>query len=108
MLNKHESFFEKVIFYGDHEAISQVCNIIEFDEVYDDIEELNEKKFPSYFYTLSKVIACQKTKVPFVHIENDFYIWNIPQNSKIFSESIIVEDMQQTPYDFIEEVGKTD
>jgi len=99
-------FFEKVIFYGDHEAISQVCNIIEFDEVYDDIEELNEKKFPSYFYTLSKVIACQKTKVPFVHIENDFYIWNIPQNSKIFSESIIVEDMQQTPYDFIEEVER--
>jgi len=105
-VDQSRKFFDKVIFYGDHEAISQVCNIIRFDEVYDDVEELNEKQFPSYFYTLSKVVACQKTKVPFVHIENDFYLWDIPHNSKMMTASLVVEDMHKTPAEYVEEVER--
>ena len=46
-----------------------------FDEVHDDVEQLNEKNIPSYFYTLPKVIACEKMREPFVLLENDFYLW---------------------------------
>ena len=105
-IEQSRKFFKKIIFYGDHEAISQICNICKFDKVYDDIEILNEKKYPSYFYTLSKVIACQKTKEPFVHIENDFYLWDVPSKSKFFSSELIVEDMHSIPNEYQEEVDR--
>ena len=56
-VEQSRKFFDKIVFYGDHEAISQVCNLIQFDEVFDDVEILNEKKIPSYFYTMPKIVA---------------------------------------------------
>ena len=40
-VNQARKFFDKIVFYGDHEAISQVCNSVDFDEVHDDVEQLN-------------------------------------------------------------------
>lgn len=99
-------FFDKIVFYGDHEAISQVCSVIKFDEVHDDIEELNTKKIPSYFYSLPKVIVCEKMKEPFVLIENDFYLWNIPKTSNFFEAPLIVEDFHETPIEFYNEIDR--
>ena len=42
-VEQSRKFFDKIIFYGDHEAISQICKVIQFDEIYDDLEELNQK-----------------------------------------------------------------
>ena len=38
-VEQSRKFFDKIIFYGDHEAIAQICNVVKFDEVYDDVEE---------------------------------------------------------------------
>lgn len=99
-------FFDKIVFYGDHEAIAQICNIVKFDEVYDDVEELNEKNIPSYFYSLPKVVACEKMKEPFVLLENDFYLWEIPETSNFFNSSVIVEDFHDTPVEYHNEIDK--
>ena len=99
-------FFDKIVFYGDHEAIAQICNIVKFDEVYDDVEELNEKNIPSYFYSLPKVVACEKMKEPFVLIENDFYLWDIPTSSNFFEAPLIVEDFHETPIEFYDEIDR--
>ena len=53
-IEQSRKFFKKIIFYGDHEAISQICNICKFDKVYDDIEILNEKNIHRIF------TLCQK------------------------------------------------
>ena len=103
-VEQSRKFFDKIVFYGDHEAISQVCNIIEFDEIYDDVEQLNEKKIPSYFYTLPKVIACAKMKEPFVLLENDFYLWEVPDESPLYKSELIVEDLKDTPDVFFKEI----
>ena len=98
-------FFDKIVFYGDHEAISQICKIVKFDEVYDDVEKLNEKKLPSYFYTLPKVVACEKMKEPFVLFENDFYLWDVPDDSSFYKSEVIVEDFKKTPDAFHAEIN---
>ena len=49
-VEQSRKFFDKIIFYGDHEAIAQICNVIKFDEVYDDIESLNEKNIPLFLF----------------------------------------------------------
>jgi hypothetical protein len=105
-VEQSRKFFDKIVFYGDHEALAQICNIIRFDEVYDDVEELNEKQIPSYFYTMSKVIACEKMKEPFVHLENDFYLWEIPETSKLREAPLIVEDMHETPQEYLDEIDR--
>ena len=43
-VEQSRKFFDKIVFYGDHEAIAQICNVVKFDEVYDEVEELNEKQ----------------------------------------------------------------
>ncbi len=103
-VEQSRKFFDKIVFYGDHEAISQICKIIEFDEIHDDLEQLNEKNIPSYFYSLAKVIACEKMKEPFVLIENDFFLWDIPSDSSILNAEIIVEDLKETPQEFFDEI----
>ena len=105
-VEQSRKFFDKIVFYGDHEALAQICNIIKFDEVYDDVEELNEKHIPSYFYTMSKVIACEKMKEPFVHLENDFYLWDIPKTSNLHEAPLIVEDMHETPQEYLDEIDR--
>jgi len=103
-VEQSRKFFDKIVFYGDHEAISQVCNVIEFDEIRDDVEQLNEKEIPSYFYTLPKVIACEKMREPFVLLENDFYLWDIPIDSTFYKSELIVEDFKETPDAFFNEI----
>jgi hypothetical protein len=103
-VEQSRKFFDKIVFYGDHEAISQVCNVIEFDEIRDDVEQLNEKEIPSYFYTLPKVIACEKMREPFVLLENDFYLWDIPIDSTFYKSELIVEDFRETPDAFFNEI----
>jgi hypothetical protein len=105
-VEQSRKFFDKIVFYGDHEAISQVCNIIQFDEVYDDVEILNEKKIPSYFYTMPKIVACEKMKEPFVLLENDFYLWEIPEDSNFYESELIVEDFKSTPDVFYDEINR--
>ena len=105
-VEQSRKYFDKIVFYGDHEAIAQICNIVKFDEVYDDVEELNEKNIPSYFYSLAKVIACEKMKEPFVLIENDFYLWDIPTSSNFFEAPLIVEDFHETPIEFYDEIDR--
>ena len=103
-VNQARKFFDKIVFYGDHEAISQVCNSVEFDEVYDDVEQLNQKNIPHYFYTLPKVIACEKMREPFVLLENDFYLWDIPDDSVLLNAELVVEDFVDTPSVFFTEI----
>ncbi|RPG63788.1 MAG: glycosyltransferase family 2 protein [Flavobacteriaceae bacterium TMED42] len=105
-VEQSRKFFDKIVFYGDHEAIAQICNVVKFDEVYDDVEELNEKNIPSYFYSLPKVVACEKMKEPFVLIENDFYLWDIPKSSNFFEAPLIVEDFHETPIEFYDEIDR--
>ena len=105
-VEQSRKFFDKIVFYGDHEAISQVCNIIQFDDVYDDVEVLNEKKIPSYFYTMPKIVACEKMKEPFVLLENDFYLWEIPDDSNFYESELIVEDFKSTPDVFYDEINR--
>jgi len=105
-VEQSRKFFDKIIFYGDHEAISQICNVIEFDEIYDDIEILNEKKIPSYFYSIPKAIVCEKMNEPFILLENDFYLWEILTESKILESELIVEDFVETPKSFIKEINE--
>ena len=95
-VEQSRKFFDKIIFYGDHEAISQICKVIQFDEIYDDLEELNQKNVPDYFYSIPKAFVCERMKEPFVLLENDFYLWDIPE-SKILNAELIVEDMHITP-----------
>ena len=89
-VEQSRKFFDKIIFYGDHEAISQICNIIEFDEVYDDIEQLNTKNIPDYFYSLPKAVVCEKMKEPFVLLENDFYLWGIHKESNFLNSELLM------------------
>jgi len=103
-VNQSRKFFDKIVFYGDHEAISQVCNTVQFDEIYDDVEQLNDKNIPSYFYTLPKAIACEKMNEPFVLLENDFYLWDIPDTSFFKNSEIIVEDFVECPKAFFREI----
>ena len=81
-----------------------MCNFVEFDEVYDDVEQLNEKNIPSYFYTLPKVVACEKMREPFVLLENDFYLWDIPDDSVFMDAELIIEDFVDTPSSFFTEI----
>jgi hypothetical protein len=104
-VEQSRKFFDKIVFYGDHEAISQVCNVIEFDEIHDDVEQLNEKNIPSYFYSMPKVIVCEKMREPFVLLENDFYLWDIPSESNFLNSELIVEDFQKTPEVFFKEIN---
>ena len=103
-VNQARKFFDKIVFYGDHEAISQVCNSVNFDEVHDDVEQLNQKNIPNYFYVLPKVIACEKMREPFVLLENDFYLWEIPDDSVFKNAELIVEDFVDTPSVFFSEI----
>ena len=105
-VEQSRKFFNKIIFYGDHEAIAQICNVVKFDEVYDDIEQLNTKNIPDYFYSLPKAIACEKMREPFVLLENDFYLWDIPQDSNFFNSELIVEDTFETPSEFLSEIDR--
>ena len=105
-VEQSRKFFDKIIFYGDHEAISQICNIIEFDEVYDDIEQLNTKNIPDYFYSLPKAVVCEKMKEPFVLLENDFYLWDIPKESNFLNSELIIEDAFETPSEFLLEIER--
>ena len=105
-VNQARKFFDKIVFYGDHEAISQVCNICQFDEVTMMSKQLNEKNIPSYFYTLPKVIACEKMREPFVLLENDFYLWEIPDDSVFMNAELIIEDFVDTPDVFYDEINR--
>jgi hypothetical protein len=100
-------YFDKIVFYGDHEAISQICGVVKFDDVRDDIEQLNEKNIPSYFWSLPKAIACEKMQEPFVLMENDFYLWEQP-SEEFLNADIIVEDMHPVPTEYQEEIGYMD
>ena len=104
-VEQSRKFFDKIIFYGDHEAISQICKAIQFDEIYDDLEELNQKNIPDYFYSIPKAFVCERMKEPFVLLENDFYLWNIPSESKILNAELIIEDMHITPDGFYKEIS---
>ena len=97
-------WFDKVVFYGDHEAISQVCGVVDFDDIRDDVEQLNEKGIPWYFWSLPKVLACEKMDEPFVIMENDFYLWEEPTED-FLNADLIVEDMHVVPQGFSEEIG---
>jgi hypothetical protein len=97
-------WFDKVVFYGDHEAISQICGVVDFDDVRDDVEQLNEKGIPWYFWSLPKVLACEKMDEPFVIMENDFYLWEEPTED-FLNADLIVEDMHVVPQGFSEEIG---
>ena len=97
-------YFDKILFYGDREAIMQVCEIIEFDEIYDDLEQLNEKNIPSYFYTSAKALVCSKMKEPFILFENDFILWDIPKNSNLLYSDLIIEDWHETPSNYLSEI----
>jgi hypothetical protein len=103
-VEQSRKFFDKIIFFGDHEGINQVCNLIEFDEVYDDVEILNTNKIPFYFYSLCKAVACEKMNEPFVLIENDFILWDIPKESHFLQSELIVEDMHEVPMRFLNEI----
>lgn len=103
-VEQSRKFFDKIIFYGDREAITQICKIIEFDEIHDDLEELNEKNIPSYFYSCAKAFACSKMREPFVLIENDFILWDIPDNSKLLTSNLIIEDYHETPTRYLNEI----
>ena len=105
-VEQSRKFFDKIIFFGDHEAISQVCSLVDFDEIYDDIEILNEKNIPSYFYSLPKAIVCEKMQEPFVLLENDFYLWEVPLESKILDSELIIEDFIETPNSFFSEINE--
>jgi hypothetical protein len=102
-VEQSRKFFDKIVFFGDREAITQICKIIEFDEIYDDLEELNEKNIPSYFYSSAKALACSKMKEPFVLLENDFILWEIPEDSNLLSSSLIIEDWHETPNEYLNE-----
>lgn len=97
-------WFDKVVFYGDHEAIGQTCGVIDFDEVHDDLEKLNENEVPFYFWSFPKAFVCQKIKEPFVLIENDFYLWERP-TEKFLNADLVVEDMHEVPSAFLTEIG---
>jgi len=103
-VSQSRKFFDKLVFYGDHEAIAQVCDVVEFDKIHDDVEQLNEKNVPGYFWSLPKVIACEKMKEPFVLLENDFYLWEIPAESKFLGSGLIVEDMHENPQAYLSEI----
>ena len=104
-VEQSRKFFDKIVFYGDHEAISQICKVIQFDEIHDDLEELNQKNIPDYFYSIPKAFVCERMKEPFVLLENDFYLWDIPSESKILNAELIVEDMHITPDGFYKEIS---
>ena len=99
-------FFDKVVFYGDHEAISQVCGVVDFDEVYEDLEVLNEMNVPSYFWSIAKAFVCERMEQPFVLLENDFYLWDVPSGSKFLESELIVEDMHETPVSYFDEIAR--
>ena len=110
-VEQSRKYFDKIVFYGDHEAISQVCKFIEFDKVYDDIEILNENNVPHYLFNAPKAIACSKMQEPFILLENDFYLWDIPSNSHIFESDLIIEDFKKPSkkyYRCIESMKKHD
>lgn len=94
-VEQSRKFFDNILFFGDHEAISQVCNYIEFDKVYDDLEILNENNIPHTLYNIAKVIPCTKINEPFLLLENDFYLWDIPDNSHIFESKLVIEDFKK-------------
>jgi hypothetical protein len=94
-VEQSKKFFDKILFFGDHEAISQVCNYIEFDKVFDDLEILNENNIPHTLYNIAKVIPCTKMDEPFLLLENDFYLWDIPDNSHIFESKLVIEDFKK-------------
>ena len=42
---------------------------------------------------------------PFVLLENDFYLWEIPPESKLLNSELIVEDMHVTPDGYYKEIS---
>ncbi len=48
-VEQSRKFFDKIVFYGDHTGIAQVCGTVKFDEVYDDLEQLTKKTFRVIF-----------------------------------------------------------
>lgn len=98
-------FFDKVVFYGDHEAISQVCGVVDFDKVHDDLEVLNEINVPSYFWSIPKAFVCERMEEPFILLENDFYLWDVPIESNFLKSELIVEDMHETPVSYFDEMA---
>tara|TARA_A100001037_G_scaffold244817_1_gene225811 strand:+ start:3792 stop:5453 length:1662 start_codon:yes stop_codon:yes gene_type:complete len=106
-VEQSKKYFDKIVFYGDHEAISQICGVVEFDDVRDDIEQLNEKNIPSYFWSVAKAVACEKMEEPFVLMENDFYLWDSPTDA-FLNADVIVEGMHTTPPQYLDEIGHMD
>jgi hypothetical protein len=98
-------WFDKIVFYGDHEAISQICGIIDFDDVRDDVEQLNDKGIPWYFWSIPRAIACEKMEEPFVIMENDFYLWERP-TEEFLNADVIVEDMLDVPTEYFDEISR--
>ena len=70
--------FKEVHFHGDHVAIGQVCDHIEFDEIFDTLERLNSCNIPTYLWAYGKILTYSVQDVPFLHLDNDIFLWDKP------------------------------
>ena len=52
------------------------------------------------------MIVCEKMKEPFVLLENDFYLWDIYEESNFLNSELIVEDTFETPSEFSSEIER--
>jgi len=88
--------FKEVFFYGDHEAISQVCDHIQFDKTFDTLERLNSQGTPTYLGSYSKILTYSMQNAPFLHLDNDIYLWDKPTD-EFLTAPVAVECIEDTP-----------
>lgn len=103
-VSQARKWFDEIIFYGDHEAISQVCNVVSFDKVYDDLERLNNLEVPSHMWSVSKAFVCEHMDKPFLLFENDFYLWDEPSD-ELLNADVVVESMRDVPDEYLREIN---
>ena len=82
--------FKEVHFHGDHTAIGQVCDHIQFDKTFDTLERLNSQGIPTYLWAYGKILTYSMQNVPFLHLDNDIYLWDKPTD-ELLTAPVVVE-----------------
>ena len=96
--------FKEVHFHGDHVAIGQVCDHIEFDEIFDTLERLNSCNIPTYLWAYGKILTYSVQDVPFLHLDNDIFLWDKP-TQELLAAPVAVECFENKEHKYKSQIN---
>lgn len=73
-----KKIFNKIYFIGDKQSVSDIKiiqDIIGFDYISDELEILEKKRISAQLWIYPKLYVYSIINQPFIHIDNDVYLW---------------------------------